>query len=78
MIDTLILDNVDLNDIEDIKLLRFIDSQVCATFQILLSLYSHVENQFLRIKKNEGEESILYTKHGIIYINWVYRNKNYS
>ena len=68
LIDTLILANVDFNTVEDIKLFRFIDSQVCATFQILLSLYSHVENQFLRIINNKGERAILYTKHGIIYI----------
>ena len=68
MIDTLILANVDFNKVVDIKLFRFIDSQVCATFQILLSLYNHVENQFLRIINNKGERAILYTKHGIIYI----------
>ena len=67
LMDKLILSNIDFNEFNDLKWLKFVDTQVCTVLQSLLILYTRFEEEFLKVFNSKGEKAIIYTNNGIIY-----------
>lgn len=59
---------MDYIEAKEFKMMRFIDTQVCATFKSMMGILKLIDNKFLKITNNKGEEGVVYSKDGMIYL----------
>ena len=68
LIKSLLMSNIDLNQKEDLKWIKFLNYQTCINFVYILKIFSNINREYFRLIDEMGKVTVVYVENGLIYV----------